>query len=190
MRRENMADKNIKVEGIITRIEGPITSKGRNNAQFYAVEIESSKFYDWKHVAKDFREGQYVQATVTEGEYPRILNMVQIDAPARSVQHSLGQDAPRIARGFSPPIDGMDGDTFALLSLAVELVKEEQLQIDEKINRAKTAFFAFKDLLRIERMKVRVGEGPVVEKKADVATVQKDVQPEPEKMKAGEFPAD
>ena len=154
-----MGDETKTITGAITKIDGPIASKGRNNATFYAVEIEGDKFYDWKHVSENFSEGDFVKATVTEGDYPRLLTMNLGDAPA--VQRNVGGSKVHsgIAPGWSQPAQTPEGLTLEVLALAVELVKDEQVQVDDKIKRAKTAFFAFKDLLRIEDGKVPVQEG-------------------------------
>lgn len=123
--------------GTLIEIQDRKTKK--NNKPYQLIKLEGNKdgFFDWDGiVTNQFSAGDDVTITYSPGQYPKLHNIklnkkgvmkvLEPKAKPKQMTSALANTAEYLA-----------------LKLAVELVKDETIQVDEKVKRVSEAYSDF-----------------------------------------------
>lgn len=136
-------------EGQVVRIDQK-TAKS-NNKLYHVVKVaddlgeSTQSFFDWNGACDraGIKELMYVKGTYESGKFPRLSTIAQYERPANSRQQVIGEVASPEKVVSHSGSNAASSPKYLALKLAVELVQCEQIQVDEKIKRALTAYAEF-----------------------------------------------
>jgi hypothetical protein len=153
-----MADK-IKVTGLVKEQEARTTQDGSRS--FHTITIEADdgevKISDWSGLCKKANilgmSGIFVEAQYLDGQYPRLVSVKQVEKPSSFTQSTVESATAKDAQSFMPapqpthnhrPSDHASSLTYLCFKLAVDLTKDEAIQVDKKIERMGQAYEAIR----------------------------------------------
>lgn len=142
----------MKLIGELVRIEEKVTKKGKKYLMpVVKLNGENKAFFDWGFNSKDFtdegNQGIWVEIEVKEGEFPALNSMKETTKPPKVEQQSLEESDNNTTKEEKLPEKKKTSESFLAVSLpylsmklAVDLVRREDIQVDEKIKRLEEAY--------------------------------------------------
>ena len=145
------------ISGEVISIEPRKTKKG--GKAYYVVTVETVegdnlKLYAWDGEHEGLKVGDFVQVGYQPGDWPKLKGYQITEAPPTHRQKTLdGRTMPKTAvssyggnqhNGETPLASSRQ---YLALKLAVELVKDEAVQVDDKLLRVRKSFPVMWELL-------------------------------------------
>ena len=111
----------------------------KNGRQFFIVELDDgAEIYDWNSMAVKMGVSQdsWVNIQYSEGQYPKLLRIALCDPPENASQITIQDTKNTAPKCVSKSESNLaNSKEYLSMKLACELVREEQIQVDEKIDR-------------------------------------------------------
>lgn len=132
----------------VQKIVGIVPKKTKKGKDYYVIELEDRnkqpmKLFDWNNTVNTKNCGieHICEIEYIDGEYPKLTAIKQLDNwPAEMVQSHITKIEEKATA--SSLLDNPLRTRLQVASMAVDLVKNEQIEVDKKIERFKEAFKA------------------------------------------------